>query len=157
MPGADEACDDQLDTCDRGVCVRRGGNGIGGLCRFDNQCASRNCGTNNLCVGGATTPTPTASNDPEDDWTGIDLTIQDVFSIIENFASLLIGVVTAIMAIFVIIAGLRFMAARGDLKAYEAAKKNFWHVFIGLLVIIGVYAIIRTVDYIVESLGAGRL
>ena len=46
---------------------------------------------------------------------------------------------------FYIIAGLRFMAARGEPKAYDTAKTNFRHVLIGLLVIMGVYVIIATI------------
>ena len=49
------------------------------------------------------------------------------------------------MVIFIILAGLRFMNARGDPVAFTVAKKNFNHVLLGLLVIMGVYVIIATV------------
>lgn len=76
---------------------------------------------------------------------GEDLAIQDVFNIINGLACWLTRVAGAIMVIFIILAGLRFMNARGDPTAFTAAKKNFNHVLIGLLVIMGVYVIIATV------------
>lgn len=81
----------------------------------------------------------------DDDWTGIDLTIQDVFAIINGLVCWLIRIITPIMIIFIVIAGLRFMHARGNATEFAAAKKNFNHVLIGLVVIMGVYVIIATV------------
>lgn len=76
---------------------------------------------------------------------GEDLTIQDVFAIINGLACWLTRVASAIMVIFVVLAGLRFMAARGNPTAYQAAVKNLGHVLIGILVIFAVYVIIATV------------
>ena len=76
---------------------------------------------------------------------GEDLAIQDVFAIINGLACWFSRVAVLLMVIFIILAGIRFMAARGDPKAYETAKKNFVQVLIGLLVIMGVYIIIATV------------
>lgn len=76
---------------------------------------------------------------------GEDLAIQDVFNIINGLACWFARIASLLMVIFIIIAGLRFMVARGDSKAYEAAKTNFRHVLIGLVVIMGVYVIIATV------------
>ena len=76
---------------------------------------------------------------------GEDLTIQGVFNIINGIACWLLRVVSVVMVIFVILAGFRFMAARGDPRAFVSAKKNFFHVFVGILVILGVYVIIATV------------
>ena len=145
-------CDGQsdcnsLETCNNGVCVRRGGNGVGGLCNLDSQCASGQCGANNLCLSASgEEPPPDPRGGPgEADWMGIDLTIQDVFAIINGLACWFARIASLLMVIFIILAGIRFMAARGDPKAYDVAKKNFGHVLIGLLVILGVYVIIATV------------
>lgn len=79
------------------------------------------------------------------DWTGINLTIQDVADIINGLACWLTRIAMAIMVIFLVIAGMRFMYARGEPAKYESAKKNFQHVLIGILVIMAVYVIIATV------------
>ncbi|MDO8591370.1 MAG: hypothetical protein Q7R60_00395 [bacterium] len=81
----------------------------------------------------------------EEGLSGIDLTIQDVFNIINGLACWATRVAMAVMVIFIILAGLRFMNARGEPAAFTAARKNFNHVLIGLLVIMGVYVIIATV------------
>ena len=52
---------------------------------------------------------------------GEDLTIQNVFAIINGLACWFARIASLLMVIFIIIAGLRFMVARGDPKAYEAA------------------------------------
>ena len=79
------------------------------------------------------------------DWTGIDLTIDDVFAIITGLTCWLLRAATAIMVIFLVIAGMRFMSAQGNPAAYEGAKKNFRQVLIGIIVIMAVYVIIATV------------
>ncbi len=86
-----------------------------------------------------------ASADTAGAGTGIDLTIQDVFNIVAGLACWLTRIVVAVMVIFIILAGFRFMYARGNPTAFEGAKKNFNHLLIGLLVIMGVYVIIATV------------
>lgn len=76
---------------------------------------------------------------------GEDLTVQNVFAIVNGLACWLIRVVTAIMVIFIVLAGFRFMAARGDAAKLTSAKKNLTNVLIGVVVIMGVYVIIATV------------
>jgi succinate dehydrogenase hydrophobic anchor subunit len=83
------------------------------------------------------------------DWTGVDITIEDVANIIEGLACWLTRIATAVMVIFLVLAGLRFMHARGNPTAYQSAVKNFQHVLIGILVIMAVYVIIATVAYAV--------
>lgn len=159
-------CDASLETCNNGVCVRRGGNGVGGLCNLDSQCASDDCGANNLCLAGSEEePPPDGGEEPgpgagerpgepgvgEDDWLGIDLSIQDVQNIIIGLACWLMRVIFAVMVIFLVIAGLRFMAAQGNPEDFAGAKKNFNHVLIGIIVIMGVYVIIATVATAVGS------
>ena len=76
---------------------------------------------------------------------GEDLTIQDVFTILTGIACWLSRVAGSLMVIFIILAGFRFMNARGDSAKWTSAKKNFAHVLIGSLVILGVYVIIATI------------
>jgi hypothetical protein len=98
-----------------------------------------------LCEGGG----GEGKEGGEGNWMGIDLTIQDVESIISGLACWLTRIATAIMVIFLVLAGLRFMHARGNPTAYQSAVKNFQHVLIGILVIMAVYVIIATVAYAV--------
>lgn len=80
-----------------------------------------------------------------DDWLGIDLSIQDVAYIIDGLACWLLRVSMLLAIIFIILAGIRFMAAQGNPAGYQKAKTNFFHVLIGVIVIVGVYEIIATV------------
>lgn len=93
------------------------------------------------------TPTPPPSPPPPDDsgLPGEELSIQGVFNIIAGLACWLTRVSFVIVVIFIILAGFRFMNARDNPTAFQAAKKNFVYVLIGLLVILGVYYIIATV------------
>lgn len=73
------------------------------------------------------------------------LKIQDVFDIITGLACWLTRVAGLLIIIFIVIAGIQFMAAGGDPTKWENAKKNFKMVLWGTLVILGVYVIIATV------------
>lgn len=79
------------------------------------------------------------------DLPGENLSIQDVFNIINGLACWLLRTVGAVMVIFIVWAGLRFMWARGDPAKFIVAKKNFKYALWGILVIMGVYVIIATV------------
>jgi len=76
---------------------------------------------------------------------GIDLTANDVIDIINGLACWAMRVAGAVMVIFLVLAGLRFMNAQGDTTKWATAKKNFNHVLIGIVVIMGTYVIIATV------------
>ncbi len=81
----------------------------------------------------------------EEGLTGVDLTVEGIFNIITGLACWLSRVAVAVMIIFIVLAGLRFMNARGDAGKWTTAKKNFNQVLSGTLVIMGVYVIIATV------------
>ena len=156
-------CDSQLnEACTGGICTLPSGNNAGDLCASSSNCKSGlTCGTRGICEVAATvsatpsvsvTPSPSVSMVPAgsgSNWMGIDLSIQDVANIINGLACWLTRIATAIMVIFLVIAGLRFMNARGNPTAYQTAVKNFQHVLIGILVIIAVYVIIATVAHAV--------
>jgi hypothetical protein len=144
----DVACNAQYtgEHCQAGVCIKPGtsGNALGESCVVDKSC------TQNLacdqkthkCIQGS-------AGDGGGNWMGVDLTIQDVADIINGLACWLTRIATAIMVIFLILAGFRFMNARGDPTKWTAAKKNFRYVLIGILVIMAVYVIIATVAHAV--------
>jgi len=153
-------CDDSQDCielfgdsaalCDQGVCSVSRGKAIGGWCTKDTHCASGKCSDGNICIAaGESGGGGGGGEEGERDWTGVDITIEDVANIIEGIACWLTRIATAIMVIFLILAGLRFMNARGNPTAYQAAVKNFQHVLIGILVIMAVYVIIATIAYAV--------
>src|SRR3989344_2342530 len=85
------------------------------------------------------------SSDSTSDLPGIDLTIDDVFNIINNFACWLWSVAMILIIIALILVGLRMMNARGKPEEFSKAKINFLHIIVGALVIMGVYVIIATV------------
>lgn len=137
----------EVSACDSGVCVYKGGNEEGAWCNKDAHCISGKCSDGNLCL--AAEEVTGEGGGGGWDWTGINLTIQDVADIINGLACWLTRIATAIMVIFLVIAGMRFMYARGNPTAYQEAVKNFKHVLIGILVIMAVYVIIATVAHAV--------
>lgn len=81
-----------------------------------------------------------------DDFLGIkDFTVQKIAGIITGFACWLIGIVLAVMVIFLVIAGIRYFLAKGnDTKTADATKNLTW-TLVGILVILGTNVIIATV------------
>ena len=146
-PNNCDASRGEVSACDGGVCVYKGGNVEGAWCTKGAQCASGKCSDGNLCL--AAEGAAGGGGGGEWDWTGINLSIQDVADIINGLACWLTRIATAIMVIFLVLAGLRFMYAQGDTTRLTAAKKNFQHVLIGILVIMAVYVIIATVAHAV--------
>lgn len=140
----DVACNAQYtgERCQAGVCIKSGtsGNALGESCIVDKSCTQGlACDQKtHKCIQGS-------AGGGEGNWMGIDLSIQDVADIINGLACWLTRIATAIMVIFLILAGFRFMYARGNPAAYQEAVKNFKHVLIGILVIMAVYVIIATV------------
>jgi len=131
--------------------------GSGDLNEID--CGSPQNDSCSACGGGSTEDENEVGNgagtgagtEGEIDWTGVDLTIQDVADIINGLACWLIRVIFAVMVIFLILAGLRFMAAQGDPAKLTTAKKNLTQVLIGIVVIMAVYVIIATIANAVGS------
>ena len=141
-------CEGNVSACDQGVCVLTGGNPEGAWCTKGTQCVSGECSNGNLCLAGAG-PGEAGKPGGGGNWMGIDLSIQDVADIINGLACWLTRIATAVMVIFLVLAGMRFMYARGNPTAFELAKKNFQQVLIGILVIMAVYVIIATVAHAV--------
>lgn len=69
-----------------------------------------------------------------------------VAGIFRNGISLLILGAFLLMLIFTIIAGIRFITAGGDSKAISAAWSQIYMGMIGMLVVVGSYAIIVLIE-----------
>lgn len=88
----------------------------------------------------------------KDDPLGVkDFTIQRIAAIITGFACWLIGIVLAIMVIFLVVAGVRYFLARGNETKVTDSTKNLTWTLVGILVILATNVIIATVA---NALGA---
>jgi len=85
------------------------------------------------------------------------VTVTKVLSIIQDVLDYLVVFGVVIGAIFVIYGGLVYMTARGDSKRADEAKLHIKHGFIGIVVVVGVYAIIATANYLVGSFQSGGI
>ena len=85
------------------------------------------------------------------DFLGVELTTDKIANIITGFACWLIGIVLAVMVIFLIIAGVRYFLARGNETKVADATKNLTWTLGGILVILATNVIIATVA---NALGA---
>lgn len=85
------------------------------------------------------------------DFLGVELTVQDISRIITGFACWLIGIVLAVMVIFLVIAGVRYFLASGNETKVSDATKNLRWTLVGILVILAANVIIATVA---NALGA---
>ena len=82
----------------------------------------------------------------DNDFLGIeDFTVQKIAGIITGFACWLIGVVLAIMVIFLIWAGIQYFLAGGNETKVADATKNLTWTLVGILVILATNVIIATV------------
>lgn len=70
-----------------------------------------------------------------------------VAGFVRNGISLLITVAFIVMFIWTILAGFKFITAGGDSKAVSAAWSQIYFGIIGMLVVVGSYAIISLVEY----------
>ena len=82
---------------------------------------------------------------PSGEFLGVDLTVQDISRIITGFACWLIGIVLAVMVIFLVIAGVRYFLARGNETKVADATKNLTWTLVGILVILATNVIIATI------------
>lgn len=88
----------------------------------------------------------TIAQNQSDDFLGVqDFTVQRIANIITGFACWLIGIVLAIMVIFLIWAGIRYFLARGNETKVADATKNLTWTLVGILVILATNVIIATV------------
>ncbi len=67
-----------------------------------------------------------------------------IFQIILNLA---MEIAVVVLFIFLIIGGFRFMFAGGDPKATESAKNTLTYAILGLVLLIGIWLILRFIEY----------
>lgn len=157
---SNDQCDPGSQTCEQGVCVNNDGNDEGEFCLSDDHCTrDLVCGTNKICQAASGSGDDSGPGGDEDSVgedsggaangdfgeLGVDLTIQDVAGIITGLACWLLRVIGFVLVIFIILAGLRFMAAQSNPEKFKNASTNMRNVLIGTLVILGVYVIIATI------------
>jgi hypothetical protein len=150
------------DSCKYGVCQTLSGNEASGLCTRDANCTEGLiCGTDKKCqfaeesAGPSVSPSTPPSTSPStpagntglgnDDWTGRDITIQDVEGIVIGIACWMMRGSADLMIIFLVWSGILFMYAQGDPTKYKKAKDTLQKTLWGMLIILGVYVIIATV------------
>lgn len=64
-----------------------------------------------------------------------------VFSVVAVGVNLFLGLLGVIFLILIIYAGFQYMMAQGDDKKISAAKDMIWSAIIGIIIVIGAYAI----------------
>ncbi len=84
---------------------------------------------------------------------GIDISIDQVYGIIKGIACWLMRAAVAVIIVFVLFSGYKFLVSKGDAAKVVEARKNLVYVIIGIAVIAGVYVIIGTVA---TAIGAGN-
>jgi hypothetical protein len=78
---------------------------------------------------------------------GISLTWQSVIELLYRFTCWIISLLWAVLTIFVVWVGLKFMWARGDPTASGAAGKSLLYLLIGGVVLFSFGIIIATAEY----------
>jgi hypothetical protein len=86
---------------------------------------------------------------------GIPWTLRDLLNVLGNFAQFMFIAGLAIAVIFIIWGGITYMTASGDDTKIATAKKRIIWGLVGAAIIIGVGAIIRTLQLIFQQQGPG--
>jgi hypothetical protein len=84
---------------------------------------------------------------------GQTVTLTSIMNAIVSIANFMIYIGVAVAVIFIIWGGIAYMMAGGDDTKIETAKKRIITGIIGAAIIIGVGAIIRTLQYILVTSG----
>ena len=77
---------------------------------------------------------------------GIDLTIQNLLGILNGLVCIVSEAAVVIIVLALIFYGLQFLFSKGDAKKYEDAKTAFKYGLIGIIIVIGTYTIIATIQ-----------
>ena len=88
---------------------------------------------------------------------GNPITLTDVTSIINTIANFLIVVGVIIAVIFIIIGGIKYMAAGGNAEAEKAARKSILNGLIGAAIVLGVGILLSTAQYLIQNISQGTL
>ncbi len=87
----------------------------------------------------------TSVTDPLGTRFGSGTTLANIFGLIIN---IVIGVGVALTVIFLILAGIQYITARGDTKAADAARSSLTNAVIGFIIVLGAL----TIRFIVQNL-----
>jgi len=77
---------------------------------------------------------------------GIDLTIQNLLGILNGLVCIVSEAAIVIIVLALIFYGLQFLLSKGDPKKYQDAKTAFKYGLIGIIIVIGTYTIIATIQ-----------
>ena len=107
-------------------------------------------------VAGAqvTAPTVTTPTNPLPD---DEINLQDISNIIGNIANFLIAIGVIIAIVFIVVGGIRYMAAGGDSSKASEARGWIINGLIGAAIVLGVGILLATAEYIIQAIGAGQL
>src|SRR3989344_9495621 len=94
-------------------------------------------------------------NDPSPPLSGDAIELADLESIIETIANFLIAIGVIIAVIFIIIAGIKYMAAGGDSSKAADARNMIINGLIGAAVVLGVGVLLSTAGYILDAFSQG--
>jgi|SRR3989344_1541168 len=86
-----------------------------------------------------------------------EINLQDITNIIGSIANFLIAIGVIIAIIFIVVGGIRYMAAGGD--SAKAGEARTWIIngLIGAAIVLGVGVLLATAEYILNSIAAGTL
>ena len=96
-------------------------------------------------------------NDPSPPLSGDAIELADLESIIETIANFLIAIGVIIAVIFIIIGGIKYMAAGGDSSKAADARNMIINGLIGAAVVLGVGVLLSTAGYILDAFSQGTL
>ncbi len=132
-----------------------GQGGSGTPCTQNTDCASLLCATSeHKCLpksagsdanSGAATGSGLGGSAEGKKFSDVAFTVDSIYKIIINLTCQTVRLASFAVVFFIVYAGLQFMRAGGDPKAFEAARKNILYVVVGIAIIAGVSVIIATV------------
>lgn len=77
---------------------------------------------------------------------GVDLTIQSLLGILNGLVCIVSEAAIVIIVLALVFYGLQFLFSKGDPKKYQDAKTAFRYGLIGIVIVIGTYTIIATIQ-----------
>ncbi|PJE50348.1 MAG: hypothetical protein COV29_04185 [Candidatus Yanofskybacteria bacterium CG10_big_fil_rev_8_21_14_0_10_36_16] len=96
-------------------------------------------------------------NEPSPPLTGDAVELADIESVITRIGNFLIAIGVIIAVIFIIIGGIKYMAAGGDAAKAGEARTTIINGLIGAMVVLGVGVLLSTAGYVLDALSQGTL
>lgn len=80
--------------------------------------------------------------------------VDTISQFIELVLRAMVRIGGVVVALFILIAGYMFVAARGNVNKLQEARENFWYVFLGAILILGAWVIATVIEgTVVQILG----